>query len=102
MAVLESLVKGPAVRSERESLLKKVGPNLVACGPIFGAIVVAERSALSDHTFSKGPHSWRDRFTGLQEASHYSQLFEDLGGVSMWFHRQMLRRRREATTSRRP
>lgn len=53
-----------------DQLLEKAGPNLVSCGPIFGTVGIAERSALGDHTFSKGPHSGRDRFTGLQETSH--------------------------------
>jgi hypothetical protein len=79
--------QGRPVYSARRALLKKAGPDLVPCGPILGAVAVTERGALSDHTFSKGPHSGRDRFTGLQEASHYSQFFEDLGGVSRWFHR---------------
>lgn len=74
------------------SLLKKAGAYLVPCGPIFGAKAIAERSALGDHTFSKGPHSGRHRFASLQEASHHSQLFENLGGVSIWFHDRILGR----------
>jgi hypothetical protein len=84
-------------RSLSRVALKKAGPYLVPCGPIFGAIAIAiaERSALGDHTFSKGPHSRRDRFAGFQVASHYSQVFENLGGVSILFHDRILVRSRD-------